>query len=219
MPRIGETGAKGWKNSSDDAEPPPSTDSSLFSTLSDFSDPFERWLASEHLTATSQPRPARATDPGVDDDIDPFRVVLFDDVRDFLFVVHSPDSKIQLIYAFLTFLGLPFVPPDYPTSNPFSTDTFIHSELAERPLLRERFWPKMEVASVPFDTVSGEAMEPERRSALAAPFEVPFHATPVTVDLLFGTKQGWFLTLVKEDLKHIDVDFVRCVAHVLFWSV
>lgn len=173
--------------------------------------PFERWASTEQLTATFNSLPARTTDPGIDDDIDPFRVVLFDDIRDFLFVVHSPDSKSQLAYAFLTFLGLPFIPPDCSTSNPFTTDTFIHSELAERSLARDKFWPKEEVMNVPFDTIQGEAMEPERRSALKEPFDTPFCTTPVSVELLFSSRSKWFTTLKKEDLLHVDFDFARYV--------
>lgn len=151
----------------------------------------------------------------MDDSDDPYRVVLFDDIRPFLFVLHSADSKLQLAYAFLTFLGLPFVPPDYPTSTPFTTDSFIHSELVERPSLVRRYWPKLSTGGgKPFQTVGGEAMELERTSALGAPWETPFGATPAAVDLLFGTsggKAGWFRTLRKEDLEDVDVELARCV--------
>lgn len=212
VPRVGETGAKGWRNSSaDDDAPEGSPDTFPTSPLS--SDlkprPHEKWASTERLTSAANPRPARTTDPGIDDDVDPFRVVLFDDVKDFMFIVHSPDSQLQLVYAFLTFLGLPFVPPDFPTSTPFSTDAFIHSELVERPDLIQRFWPKLEVAPRSFELVGGEAMEPERRSALSEPFATPFHTTPVTVDVLFGSKQKWFTMLRQEDLAHVDIELAR----------
>lgn len=209
-PRIGEAGAFGWKGTADDTQPPvaqPPT--AVKPSLHLDENPFERWAETERLTGASQSFPARPDDPGVDDDIDPFRVVLFDDVRDFIFIVHSPDSHLQLAYAFLTFLGLPFVPPDFPTSTAFSTDTFIHSELAERPDLREQFWPKQELVKVPYDIISGEPMELERTSALKDPFETPFHATPAAVDFLFATKPKWLVTLTKADLKHVEIDFVR----------
>lgn len=211
-PRVGEAGAKGWKHTGVNADPLDSPAASLpIAQLNNDLNPFERWVSAEQLTATTQPRPARVTDPGVDDDIDPFRVVLFDDVRDFIFVVHSPDSLTQLVYAFLTFLGLPFVPPDYPTSTSFTTDPFIHTEAAEREGLRERFWPKAEETTAPFDTIGGEPMEHERRSALKEPFDVPFHASPASVELLFAARQKWFVALGKDDLKHVDVEFARCV--------
>lgn len=214
VPRIGEPGARGWKNSLDITEPLASSHES-FSTPEvhkEGSDPFANWAAAESSTSTNQLRPARTMDPGIDEDIDPFRVVLFDDVRDFLFIAHSSDSKTQLIYAFLTFLGLSFVPPDYPTSTPFQTDGFIHTELAERPEARDSFWPRVpNQGGGSFEIIQGAAMDPVRQSALSSPFEMPFNATPVVVDLLFESKQKWFVTLKKSDLKNLDVEFIRNV--------
>ncbi|GAA5891027.1 hypothetical protein JCM6882_006393, partial [Rhodosporidiobolus microsporus] len=216
-PRIGERGAKGWGSTSEDDLPPEASFSSgtALATLAPQEPgarPHERWAATERL-ASLDSLPARTTDPGMDDSEDPYRVVLFDDIRPFLFVLHSADSKLQLAYAFLTFLGLPFVPPDYPTSTPFTTDAFIHSELVERPSLVKRFWPHpAATAGRPFQTVGGEAMELERTSALSSPWETPFSATPAAVDLLFGTgagKAGWFRTLRKEDLEDVDVELAR----------
>lgn len=209
---MGETNAVGWKNTPAEAEPlegPADSFPTPSLAADDHARAHEKWASTEQLTSSANPRPARTTDPGIDDDVDPFRVVLFDDVRDFLFVVHSPDAHLQLVYAFLTFLGLPFIPPDMPTSTPFSTDPFIHSELVERPALVRRFWPKVEEKRAPFALIGGEAMEVERRSALGDPFDTPFHATPTTVDLLFGARQKWFVTLRKEDLQHVDVDLAR----------
>ncbi|GAA5826903.1 hypothetical protein JCM11251_002152 [Rhodosporidiobolus azoricus] len=216
-PRIGEKGAKGWAITGEDdlpPEPPAADDTDVEPVLPQEvgARPHEKWAARERLSSLNS-LPARTTDPGMDDSDDPYRVVLFDDVRPFLFVLHSADSKLQLAYAFLTFLGLPFVPPDYPTSTPFTTDSFIHSELVERPSLVKRYWPTLSgVGGRPFQTVGGEAMELERTSALSLAWETPFSATPTAVDLLFGTgegKAGWLRTLKKEDLEDVDVDLAR----------
>jgi hypothetical protein len=180
--------------------------------------PFETWATAERSASLESALPARTTDSSLDDSDDPFRIALFDDIRSFLFVVHSPDSKLQLAYAFLTFLGLPFVPPDFPTSTPFTTDSFIHSELVERPNLVKRFWPMKDASQKPFDTLGGEAMEPERKSALGTPFEIPFHATPSVVDQLFTVKSKgeWFATIRKEDLEDIELEQARLVPLWLF---
>ncbi|CEQ42109.1 SPOSA6832_03893, partial [Sporobolomyces salmonicolor] len=220
--RVGEKGAKGWRSTTEDDLPPEAVaDGTLTAPSDPGARPFERWAAAERLNSYSNSRPARTSDPGMDDSEDPFRVILFDDIRDFLFIVHSPDSKLQLVYAFLTFLGLPFVPPDFPTSTPFTTDSFIHSELVERPNLIQRFWPKQEVAGKPFDLVLGEAMEPERRSALKDPFGTPFSGTPAVVDLLFGGGRNaqWFTTLAKDDLQDVDVDLGRNTLELLRQTV
>ncbi|GAA6036634.1 hypothetical protein JCM8097_001263 [Rhodosporidiobolus ruineniae] len=228
-PRIGEPGAKGWGSATEDDLPPESSSSSSnalasIPTSDPQARPHERWAAAERLSAQSS-LPARTTDPGIEDSNDPYRVVLFSDIASFLFVLHSPDSKLQLAYAFLTFLGLPFVPPDYPTSTPFTTDSFIHSELVERPGRIQRFWPKLDhegAEKKPYETVGGEAMEPERRGAMGEPWDAPFAATPAAVDLLFGGgagKGGWFRTLRKEDLADVELEVARNTFTLLRFAV
>ncbi|KAK4703296.1 nuclear exosome regulator NRDE2, partial [Phenoliferia sp. Uapishka_3] len=211
-PRIGEAGAKGWSNTSEDASPPPiPTFPPPPSPLpSDSLDPFAKWASLEKEVPSSQSLPARPDDPGVSDDIDPFRVVLFDDVRDFIFTVHSTDSLIQLAYAFLTFLGLPFIPPDFPTSTPFSTDGFIHSGMAEKSSARDRFWPNQVVGNT-WEVVGGEPMERERKGGLESPDQSPFRSCPATVDGLFTTRPKWFVALDKVGLEDVNVDLVRNV--------
>ncbi|GAA5972334.1 hypothetical protein JCM11641_002413 [Rhodosporidiobolus odoratus] len=225
-PRIGEQGAKGWRNTSEDDLPPepptPGNEVTAVPQQDAHARPHERWATTERLSAHHS-RPARTSDPGIDDSDDPYRVVLFDDIKPFLFVLHSIDSKLQLAYAFLTFLGLPFVPPDYPTSTLFTTDPFIHSELVERPSQIQRFWPNMSAGleNKRFETIGGEAMEPERRSAIKEPWATPFAATPAAVDLLFGARgvAGWFRTLKKEDLEDVDVELARNALSLLHSAV
>jgi hypothetical protein len=56
-------------------------------------------------------------------------------------------------------------------------------------------------------------MEPERRSALGTPFEVPFNATPAVIDQLFcaKSKTEWFATIRKVDLEDVEVEQARYV--------
>uniref|UniRef100_A0A0K3C9N5 BY PROTMAP: gi/647394756/emb/CDR35990.1/ RHTO0S01e11694g1_1 [Rhodosporidium toruloides] n=1 Tax=Rhodotorula toruloides TaxID=5286 RepID=A0A0K3C9N5_RHOTO len=218
-PRIGETGAKGWRSTTDEDMPPEAVPASDVAVVEaqreEGARPHERWARAERIACESH-RPARTTDPSIDDSDDPYRVVLFDDIRPFLFFVDSPDSRLQLAYAFLTFLGLPFVPPDVPTSTPFTTDPFIHSELVERPSLIQRFWPSGSSEKQSFGLVGGEPMELERKSDIKEPWQTPFKAAPAMADLLFGSgKAGWFRTLVPEDLQDVDVELAKNALNLL----
>lgn len=212
-PRIGEEGARGWLATSPDDIAPEVSQATTASEVS-VRDPearvYERWAAAER-TASEADLPARTTDPGMDETDDPYRVVLFDDVRPFLFDLETPDARHQLAHAFLTFLGLPFMPADVPTSTPFTTDPFIHSELLERPGLLRRYWPKVDSAdSRPFSVVAGEPMEREARSDLKSPWDAPFHASPTAADVLFGAASpGWFTAISAPDLEDIDVSLAR----------
>ncbi|BGP21464.1 hypothetical protein JCM10295v2_000339 [Rhodotorula toruloides] len=218
-PRIGDMCARGWRSTMDDDMTPKAStaiDVAVVETERDEgARPHERWSQAERIASASH-RPARTTDPGMDDSDDPYRVVLFDDVRPFLFFIESPDSRLQLAYAFLTFLGLPFIPPDVPTSTPFSTDPFIHSELIERPSLILRYWPTARGEAQSFGLIHGEPMELERRSDIKDPWQTPFKSTPAMTDLLFGSgKAGWFRTLVPEDLQDIDVELAKNALNLL----
>ena len=206
-PRIGETNSKGWRNTSDDAEPPPA----LVTSPGEASNSLEEWASTEQRTTASQPRPARTADPGIDDDVDPFRCILFDDVKDLLFIVRSDRAKSQLAYAFLNFLGLPFAPSDHAPAMDCHADSFINSTLLERNAAREAFWPVvMEGESKPFDTIQGEAMEPERTGIIESPFVIPFKGMVGGIETLFANGRGnWFVLFGKKDLEGVDVEFVR----------
>ncbi|KWU46645.1 DUF1740-domain-containing protein [Rhodotorula sp. JG-1b] len=212
-PRIGEEGAKGWWATIPDDMPREVVEGAPTGEVlarDPEARPHERWAAAERSAANAD-LPARTTDPGMDESDDPYRVVLFDDIRPFLFDLELPDSKHQLAYALLTFLGLPFMPSDVPTSTPFTTDPFIHSELLERPSLLRRYWPKADTADHrPFSVVAGEPMEREARSDLKSPWDTPFHASPTAVDVLFGAgSPGWFTAVSAADLEGVDISLAR----------
>jgi len=105
VPRIGEEDAKGWESWTlnggvtaalrADARSIPVNDENIFET----------WVRSERLRALESRNPARTVDDIQEDD--PFRVVLFPDVRDFLFYTTSMTLQAELLNAFLTYCRLP----------------------------------------------------------------------------------------------------------------
>jgi hypothetical protein len=213
VPRIGEEGAKGWRETDIDTAvpPPPPNATSSGAPPPKLSDAFEDWMANERHRDIVTRRPGRATDPETDDSEDPFRVVFFSDLRHLLFIADSLVVKSQIVYAFLILLGLPLTPPDASTSSAFSTDPFLHSEIVENPNARRKFWPQLQLASRPYDTIGGEPMEPRRESGMADPFGSPFKAFPMAPEFLFASEPRWFNFLEKDDLESVDVDFVKCV--------
>ena len=207
-PRVGESNSKGWRNTPDDADPPISP---LPNPVGLDSNSLAEWAKTEERTTAEQPRPARTTDPGIDDDVDPFRCILFDDVKDLLFVLRSDRSKSLLADAFLNFLGLPFTPSASTRGTNYHTDSFVNSTLLERDGAWEGFWPKaVDGNGKPFETFQGEAMEPERRGVIDSPFEIPFKGMPGGNETLFRSgRKDWFVLFGKGDLEGIDVEFVR----------
>ena len=128
-PRVGDEGAMGWKytQSSDskshsDKAAPPLDETHLFQT----------WIASEKQRAQDCRTPARTTDDVGEDD--PYRVILFSDLKDFLFSVHCPQSLAELLDALLAFCNLPPLAPSNEQSwsriKAWWDDAFIRSELS-----------------------------------------------------------------------------------------
>ncbi|KAK3301922.1 NRDE-2, necessary for RNA interference-domain-containing protein [Chaetomium strumarium] len=111
VPRIGEERAKGWRyfveaggNMVDPSEAKGDEPDGMPRTTH----PFLAWAAAERQRAEKARMPARTLDEGVEDD--PFRVVMFSDVKDFLVWFPSaalPRVRPLLADAFLVFCGLP----------------------------------------------------------------------------------------------------------------
>lgn len=207
--RIGESGALGWSKSA------ASTRSSVAPVAEPNSlpegDPFEHWESRERSLASEYHMPARVTDDVIDADPDPYRAVLFEDVRPVLFFATWPDSRMQLAWAYLAFLGLPLVPPDQPTTSPFHADVFIQSHLLEHDAKMEAFWPARAATShAPFQILHGEAVEHER-TASGRPWSAPFSNVPAAPDTLIPEMPAWFTAIGGADVATLDLDLFRQV--------
>ncbi|WVQ61954.1 uncharacterized protein L199_000087 [Kwoniella botswanensis] len=212
-PRIGEPGSKGWKNTAPSAVP----SSQVLRPLNRTSeDPFEKWLEAELHAESNYSMPGRATDLNEEVEDDPYHTILFSDIRPFLSPINSPEVRLQLIYAFLTFLGLPFTPPDVPSSSPASNDPHLQWTLAHNPAKRNAFWPPRQSSKrLPWQTVGGEPMDPERTRGLDNPFESPVKCWLQDRNTTLGRKGSWFTDIDAEDVAALDVDLLRNVFNVL----
>lgn len=101
VPRIGEEGAAGWC-SSDSVEAKEKSDQ-RYPPIQSWD--FGSWAAAETDLVQCAGLPARTLDDTSDDD--PYRVLLFSDISDFLISVTSEEGVKLLQDAFLLFIGLP----------------------------------------------------------------------------------------------------------------
>lgn len=205
-PRIGEFGAKGWLESGD---LPPPVSSADRSALPPNSDPFNHWLEAETQAQKFKSRPGRTADLDPEDDDDPFRIVLFDDIQSLLFPIRSPTVRLQLCYTFLHFLDLPFTPPDVPTTASLGEDPHLCGRaLIRNDRLRSTFWPAREARrTIPWQTVGGEPMEPEANKRLADPFTCPIRSWAAGRDTFFA--QEWFRDIDKDITASLDTELIR----------
>ena len=204
VPRFGDPRSKGWRDArSDDPSPPEYPEMTHVSE-----DPFEKWLEAERHADEVMRTPGRSKN--LDDEEDPFRVVLYADIQPFLFPIRSPQVRLQLVYAYLAFIGLPFCPPDVPTTSPTASDPHLRSELAYNDAVRAVFWPpRTDVRRIPWQTVGGEPMMPEVSTVLADPFGSPVKCWASERNTLFAQSARWFRDLNGADLAHVDVELAR----------
>lgn len=135
VPRIGEEDAKGWKHANQAAAVDPKTDV-LREHLEDSpSRIFDSWARCERERILNARMPARTMDDVEEDD--PYRVILWSDVKDFIFQPSSEAGREMLIGAFCKFCGLPPIIFENVSSLSWWTDPFLVSKSAGIAWLRE----------------------------------------------------------------------------------
>lgn len=197
-PRLGELGAKGWVNTKSEYEPAALLVAVESAALDNSSteERLQTWQARE-LKA----QPPRRTSDVPDDEEDPFGCVLFDDLRNLLFLVSTDDSRQALVYSFLSFVGLSTPPPDIGTNVPFFTDPFLSSDLIDSPERQSTFWPQSE-SKASFN----EYGPTERISGIKRPQMIPFRIFPADIRQLFADPSRWFVGF---DPPKDSIDLIR----------
>lgn len=218
VPRIGENGSRGWNQWRKEAVPEETVEQeSQQPDPSTGDDPFIRWFHDE--TASDRfIRPGKASSLAIadDDDDDPFKIILFDDIRPFLFVIRNPEVKLQLVYAVLNYLGLPFGVPDLGTNTAFSRDPHLQWALASNPQARSALWPEKPVARQRLDwseTQESAALPPV--DFLSCPVKMWF----LTEETAFEDILSWFSVNQVGLQDSVDPDFLRYVAalYLVWW--
>jgi hypothetical protein len=128
VPRIGEEGARGWRRfeEEDGMGEPPEGRGDRAGEVPLTADPLKAWAAIEQLAAERARMPARTLNEEADDD--PFRVVMFSDIKALL--VWFPLAVLQrvrllLLDAFPVFCGLPPVGLSGETCAALLSDPFV----------------------------------------------------------------------------------------------
>ncbi|EGD93389.1 hypothetical protein TESG_00935 [Trichophyton tonsurans CBS 112818] len=203
-PRIGEVGSKGWDRSTEDS-PDPKTDLSMPGI--DIKDVFGSWGNIEQTLISSSFLPARTLDEVQEDD--PYRVVLFSDISEFLIQLSDPPLLHLLVDAFLIFCHLPTILNE---GSERTSSWHIDSFLSNRNLDDMRRSP-----SEWFAYIAAKDEEIDGHS----PFTFPCSSFRNGFDTLFGDGKHWFSTFQTwkttylERNSPIDVEWVRRVLKML----
>ena len=214
VPRAGEVGAKGWGAYAPDDAPytVPGVHLNAADAHATTGILVQSWLESEHQHSMTTRAVARTTDDLLHDD--PYRVVLYSDVKDFLLRFSSSGSREALVAALLAFCRLsptPFPDLDRKT-NDWSCDSFIRSELLEQ-------------HNDAFARLSDG--DPGESNTLRAPpgaFDFTFRNFVISPDTLYAEKEIWFTSMESWTTRYrdgegpVDASWVRRVLRGLVMS-
>ena len=216
MPRIGEENSQGWAKSDFNRGelPSPRADKPLSRCSSELL--LNTWHHDEHMRSLQARQPARTIDNTLEDD--PYRVVLFSDIRPFL-LRFPPAGQRALVSAFLAFCQLPPT-EDTPVQcmlwwkDPFTRNVGLHVfEAVLNPL-------RSSTSDSNSSQDPSQHLQMSRTTALSSLGSTISLYLPST-DLLFARTGAWFSIFDEWSLKAaenqgpVEVDWVRRVLRVL----
>lgn len=193
VPRIGEEGAEGWANFFQKQGKPPRPRTETADDLNYGKNRWKSWLASERRCSLSSRNPARTID-----DIernDPYRVVLFSDIRLFLIDPPSPAGQQLILDAFVAFCYLPPFAAEG-TESPlriWGRDCFLRNDPLRLNSKLQELWElrssKRHRSSEEQDSI--EKGGSQLQSGTQDPLLLPVRDYQVSLDSLFAEKH-WF---------------------------
>lgn len=200
-PRFGEDEARGWKfarpiGRSHEVEAVRSRPKNAMPN-----DPYSNWALQEKEIQGYQRRPARTDDIDMDDD-DPYRCVVFDDIRPFLFPVGTLPGRTSLIYIVLELLGLHIGEQERSTGPTLP--------IGGRKMATEAFLGCRAVQSKPrqaWQVVGGEAMDPARQTRTIPLADQPVRQWATDLDTLYA--EHWFREIDVATIDVVDQDMIR----------
>lgn len=192
VPRIGEENAEGWASFFQKQGKPPQPRTEKADGLEDCKDHWKSWLASERRHNLLSRSPARTIDDIEDND--PYRVILFSDIRPFLISPPSCAGQQLILDAFMVFCCLPPFAAEGPESRSrvWGRDSFIRNDALRLNVKLQDLWklhsPKQHGSSG--KQVTFHKDDP-LRSGAQNPFQFPVRDYQVSSDSLFAGKE-WF---------------------------
>jgi hypothetical protein len=204
-PRIGEVDAKGWAHADSVGMDARSDTTNL---PIDNDSVFESWDKCERHRALHSRLPARTLDEVPEDD--PYRVILFSDIKDFLIPFSEHGASDLLIDSFLLFCHLPplGLHRNGETVQQWRGDQFICNALLDQLNGNSAVW---------FSDLRGDS----EKTAQLAPVVFPHHQFAVSLDTLFGNSswfsalEAWKSTSMRND-GAVDSDWVlRILRHLV----
>lgn len=191
--RIGEVASDKWdkyfqQNKHFDVPKP----ANVATTPSSEDNVLKNWATLEKHKSLSARIPARSLDDL--DNEDPYRVVLFADIKELMIILSAPHSKHHLVNAFLSFCRLPMLNLSSHAHEEYQWrgDSFIRTDALEQSdasvhgLLGGNADARIEVRARSLSDPDSDYNRPP------GPLTFSFHSFIPSIETLFGNKESWF---------------------------
>ena len=193
VPRIGEEAAEGWASFYEKQGEPPQPKSETADDLHDNKDYWKLWLSSERRHSLLSRNPARTIDDTEEND--PYRVVLFCDIRPFLIDPPSVAGQQLILDAFVMFCYLPPFAAEGPDSRSrvWGRNCFVRNDALRLVSKLQDSW-KLHLLTQYGGSEERDSNGKENarlHSGVDDPFVFPVRDYQVSSDSLFAEKQ-WF---------------------------
>ncbi|KAL8821981.1 MAG: hypothetical protein Q9223_000061 [Gallowayella weberi] len=208
-PRIGEPKAKGWlKYNQNDFETWMPLEAEEASSL-EKTNVSKSWVTAERKAGRSSNTPSRATDKPLDD---PYKIVLFSDVRYALIKSPEPFDKCAVVGAFLSFCHLPPWSSNFRDENEsWYSDQFVRNEFLYDTLSALNMMGVNNSGSEIEDQCGIDNTTAHSNNAmLSNAFELRMSEYERSSDSLFVTSSQWFSAFGSwtDTSKSVSNDFV-----------
>lgn len=196
VPRIGEEGAEGWETwtKKGGITAAPRTDASNVLVNEDHI--FAAWVRCERRRALQSRNTARTIDEVEEND--PFRVILFPDIRDCLFYTAKARLQFYLLNAFLAFCRLPSLSSENAGSQVLDSrkDSLIMNDPLEQSdsFISRWYLDTFRANDLERLGTGDQGAEPVQNDDVhrKTPFDFPVRYFLISPDSLFSEKDKWF---------------------------
>ncbi|KAL8737734.1 MAG: hypothetical protein Q9181_001391 [Wetmoreana brouardii] len=190
-PRIGEANAQGWSSFTSDEVSQCQPSQSAGSPFDAGINPIRSWAGAEHNASAQSHTQVLTIDGSLDD---PYRVVLFSDIRFALIESRSPSDHHTVLAAFLSFCHLPPMLGEFSRqTGAWFDDQCIRNQILyeDQPLVDR--WLGRSSSLIPdnHDCLSNNTGD-LRASSLPCAFDLTMVKYEVSSDTLFSGPEQWF---------------------------
>ena len=191
VPRVGEEGAEGWAKFESKRGLPPVPRKCNEKVSIDDRHVFESWVMYERTRSLQSRIPARTSDDLEEND--PYRVILFSDIRDALISLPNPNGQHIFVAALLIFCQLPPLRTDSTrdTLNKWWKDPFLRNQAIYQ-ILPSWHSQTFGLGSKAMGTENVPASEEHDAKSIKDPFRFPTMDYQLSSDSLFAAKASWF---------------------------